>query len=149
MAEDTGDPCYICKGISGDTNKWIGCILCPNWSHLKCAFLSGVKSENIRHINWMCSQCVQKAKLTIEWAKKIDSIKEKFSEELLLMKKEVELKLDIMQGKICEVAEVIPESAPPVGFHSQVHSGLLTLLFVRIQPDFMTMGLFKRKYCVI
>ena len=51
--------CYKCRDPLADPAKLIGCKFCVRWSHIKCANLSGIKSDNISHINWLCDECVQ------------------------------------------------------------------------------------------
>ena len=72
--------CYICKESGGDVHKWIGCSLCNTWAHIKCAGLSGIKFENVRQINWICTPCHNQAKLSKELMKKVDFLTQKMLE---------------------------------------------------------------------
>ena len=99
-----GEHCYKCDSTSGDATKWIGCCLCSNWCHIKCAYLSGVKSDCIDNLNWICTPCLQRAKISFELVAKIDAIKDKFTEELISMKKEIEDKLSGVQDTVCQIA---------------------------------------------
>lgn len=88
--------CSSCGGTIGLTDKTIDCGSCINIAHLKCAFLSGVKSENIKHINWSCNTCFNRVK---RLEKDIMEIK------LMLAKQqsEMEKKVDKLQEQIKEV----------------------------------------------
>lgn len=103
-----GDACYTCHETWGDKTEWIGCELCPNWSHLKCAYLNGVKPKNIVNINWICTSCLDKVKLISEFNEKVEAIKEKICGELSKIKNEFKSQCDVMQSKLNVVTESLP-----------------------------------------
>lgn len=73
------DSCCSCGDPPGESGKWIGCCLCSAWSHVKCASLSGVKTDNLKKINWVCSSCLDKAKFALSLTEKVDGLSSKLN----------------------------------------------------------------------
>lgn len=97
--------CYVCVDPTGD--KWIGCCLCPKWCHVKCAHLSGIKSENIPKINWICNPCLHKASLATKIVEKIKEFKLELSKEISEVKQEVESRAVSVKEELGEVADAL------------------------------------------
>ncbi len=82
MVSDIDDNYCICKDC-GDSNKRIICALCSSWSHLKCANLSGVRQDFIKQVNWICSHCLEGAKLALGICANLKQIENKLVDFLI------------------------------------------------------------------
>ena len=91
--------CYKCKDLGGD--KWVKCGFCANHAHTKCVYLTGVKTENIQHVNWLCDPCYK----DLSYLKKFKCEMEEFKNDL----KEMTSKADKIMEKVDTKLDAILE----------------------------------------
>ncbi len=59
--DDEYSTCQVCSGCDGAPELWVGCDLCPRWSHKECvdpSFLS-LGDEELECLSYVCGNCDQ------------------------------------------------------------------------------------------
>ena len=100
--------CYKCKDIIGD--KWVRCRFCSNHAHTKCVYMTGIKSENIPHVNWLCDPCVKELIAIKRFKAEMEEFKNGLKEITSKADKMMQ-KVDIKLDKIVEFGSKLDEVA--------------------------------------
>lgn len=107
MANKQNNECYLCKDDKGDHTKWIGCSTCERWAHIKCANLIGIKAENIKHITWVCKNCITELISVRDMVNELDY----YRKQMKMMSENVEKVMTKFEGKIDNISEKLEDVA--------------------------------------
>lgn len=97
------DFCYACKLSCSEANKWMDGSLCSCWAHVEYASLSGVKSDQIQFINWVCYPRLSKAKYALQTSNSLMKLTDR---------------LTVVEANMVEIGNV--QSDAPVPHHPAI-----------------------------
>lgn len=111
MKKDDEDDCYRCKKVLRG-ERWIGCICCERWAHIKCAFLSGIKDDNIKKVDWVCIPCKMEFSHWKNVVQDLDDLKARVNNGLQEMKNDlsnVNNDVKLVKVHVCSIGVAVEE----------------------------------------
>ena len=106
--------CYHCEDFV-EADKAIGCSGCKKWAHRKCVYMEKVGKNDLQHVNWICTPCLDTLKFYLREGKSINKKLDTYCKAVEEKLDDVVSKVESVQTMMTKVEKIAdqPTLSPP------------------------------------
>ena len=125
--------CYHCEDFV-EADKAIGCSGCKKWAHRKCVYMEKVGKNDLQHVNWICTPCLDTLKFYLREGKSINKKLDTYCKAVEEKLDDVVSKVESVQTMMTKVEKIAdqptlspPQFSPPTSYANVTKKHLLVV----------------------